>query len=169
MFTTTSSLNSTCHAQPRPTALLSVKDNFMPLSWHMPVSKSPFRYAICVRNENKSYELLHENKQFALNFLDFKYIEAYDKSGRVHGTNKFELTNLKPKKAQNIDASLIEESYMIYECKVVDILNFGDHDIFIADVILIHNKKDTNISPTLFLGKGFYETTSKNPKRVKRE
>lgn len=169
MFTKTKSIDESCHVQPRPTALMSVEDNFMPLSWHMPISKSPLRYAICVRDENKSYEMLHKTKEFALNFLDYDYIEAYDKSGRVHGTNKFELTNLSPKKAELIDTTLIEESYMIYECKIIDIVNYGDHDVFISEVLLIHNKKVEDVKSTLFQGRGFYETTSQSPKRVKRK
>lgn len=169
MFTTTKIIDATCHKQPRPTALLSVEDNFMPLSWQTPISKSPMRYAVCVRDENDSYELLKKNKQFGLNFLDYSYIQAYDKSGRVHGGDKFALTNLTRKHAEHINASLIEEAYMIYECKVIDIISYGDHDVFIADVILIHNKKVENVKPTLFLGQGYYETTTQNPKRVPRE
>lgn len=169
MFSVTKNLDNTCHKQARTTALLSVENNFMPLSWHMPVSKSPLRYAVCVRDENLSHELLHVNKEFALNFLDFSYIEAYDKSGCVHGGDKFALTNLMPKKAETINTTLIEEAYMIYECKVIEVLSYGDHDIFIADVNLIHNKEVDAISPTLFLGQGYYDTTTNNPQRVQRK
>ena len=168
MFTTSKHLDASCHSQARPTALLSVADNFMPLSWHMPVSKTPLCYAVCVRDENKSYDLLHINQQFALNFLDFSYIEAYEKSGSTHGGDKFRATNLTRKKAEHINATLIEESYMIYECKVIDVLNYGDHDIFISEVLCIHNKALNHVEPTLFMGHGYYETTSKNPKRVPR-
>lgn len=166
MFTTTTKLDASCHKQPRPTALLSVENNFMPLSWHTPISKTPLRYAICVRDENHSHELLHKHKQFALNFLDLAYLEAYDKSGQTHGEDKFTLTGLTPKKAQDIDATLIEEAYMIYECRVIDVLNYGDHDIFIAEVTSIHNKDNKDVKPTLFIGEGYYETTSKKPQRV---
>jgi len=168
MFTRTKKLDSTCHKQPRPTVLLSVANNIMPLSWHMPVSKSPLRYAICLRDENKSYDLLHINEQFALNFLDFSYLEAFEKSGSEHGGDKFKLTNLTPKKAQTINATLIEEAYMIYECKVIDILNYGDHDVFISEITLIHSKDVKDVKPTLFTGEGYYETTSLNPQRVLR-
>lgn len=168
MFTTTKNLDNSCHSQPRPTALLSVADNFMPLSWHMPISKYPLRYAVCVRDENRSYDLLHINEQFALNFLDYSYIEAYDKSGSEHGGDKFALTKLTQKKAHTINATLIEEAYMIYECKVIDIVNYGDHDVFISEVTLIHNKVVDNVKPTLFTGQGYYETTTQNPQRVQR-
>ena len=170
MFDTTMNLDISCHAQPRPTALLTCQDNIMPLSWHMPVSKEPFMYAICVRDENYSYELLHQHKEFALNFLDISYMEAFDKLGQVHGKdiNKFKESGLTQKEPTVIQSTLIQESYMIYECSVVDILKYGDHDVFIAKVECIHNTQDKDISPTLFMSKGIYETTSNNPKRVKR-
>ncbi|HHH37600.1 MAG TPA: flavin reductase family protein [Epsilonproteobacteria bacterium] len=169
MFTTAKSPDTTSHAQPRPVTLLSVGHNFMPLSWHMPVSKSPFRYAVCVRDENISHGLLHRYREFALNFLDFSYIEAYEKSGSSHGGEKFGLTDLTPKKADTITTTLIEEAYMIYECRIIDITGYGDHDIFVADVTMIHNKKVEVVKPVLFLGQGYYETTSHNPQRIARE
>jgi len=134
----------------------------------MPISKSPFRYGVGIRDENKTYDLLHESGEFSLNFLDYSHIEAYDIAGSMHGEDKFKATGLHPKKALEIKSTLIEEAYMIYECKVYDIANFGDHDIFIADVVCIHNKDIEYIEPTLFLGKGFYDTTTKNPQRVQR-
>ena len=171
MFTTTSSLDAKSHSQARLTALMGVKQNFMPLAWHMPVSRTPFRYAIAVRDENHSYDYLHETREFSLNFLDISYMQAYEISGQIHGgdENKFKKTKLTPKKGECIGATLIEEAYMIYECKVIDIVNYGDHDVFIADVVLIHNKDVQDPSPTLFLGRGFYETTSKKPLRIERK
>lgn len=168
MFTTTTKLDNTCHKQPRLTALLSVGDNIMPLSWHMPISKTPLRYAVCMREENSSHNLIKKHKQFALNFLDIAYINAYDTSGSIHGGDKFSLTNLSPKKADSIESTLIEEAYMIYECKLIDILNYGDHDIFIAEVSCIHNKQVDDVKPTLFLGEGYYDTTGENTHRAQR-
>ena len=170
MFETTMHLDNSCHSQVRPTALLTCEDNIMPLSWHMPVSKEPFIYAICVRNENHSHALLHKNKEFALNFLDISHLEVFDKMGQAHGkgVDKFQMSGLRKKEATIIKSSLIQEAYMIYECSVIDILNYGDHDVFIAQVKCIHNRQDKDVSPTLFMGKGMYETTSKNPQRVKR-
>ena len=44
-----------------------------------------------------------------------------------------------------------------YQKEVIDIINNGEHDVFIADVILIHNKRVTEVNPILFLGEGYYE------------
>jgi len=168
MFTTTNILNAECHPQPRLSTLLACKENFMPATWHMPVSKTPFRYAVAIRDENKTYDLVHQLREFSLNFMDFSYVKSMEISGAMHGGEKFQATGLTPKKATYIQSTLIEEAYMIYECKLIEVANFGDHDLFIADVLCIHNKKIENISPTLFLGRGYYETTSKNPKRIER-
>jgi len=116
MFKTTDTLNSECHPQPRVTALLASGDNFMPLSWHMPVSKSPFRYAVAIRNENKSYEIVKQTKEFSLNFIDFSYAQTCEIAGSSHGGDKFATTGLSQKHAHKIKSSLIEQAYMIYEC-----------------------------------------------------
>ena len=168
MFTTTQILNEDCHPQPRLSALLGCGENLMPLSWHMPVSKAPFRYAVAIRPENRSYDLVHTLGEFSINFLDYAYREAMQKAGSVHGGDKFAVTGLHPKEAIDIKSKLVEESYMIYECKVVEILNFGDHDIFVADVLRIHNSDEKGSEPTLFLGRGYYDTTTQNPQRIER-
>jgi len=170
MFNTSLQLDEECHVQPRPTALLTCGNNIMPLSWHMPVSKSPFRYAIAMREENYSHQLLKQNREFALNFLDFSYLHAFQMTGEVHGDNidKFELCGLNPKQAQTIETSLIQEAYMIYECTVTDIISYGDHDLFIGDVNIILNKDTESTEPTLFLGKGYYDTLTGDPIRMQR-
>lgn len=156
--------------QARIAAMLSVEENIMPLSWHMPVSKSPFRYGVAIRKENYSHTLVSQHQEFALNFLNFTYFQSYHDGGSVHGKgiDKFTLCNLTPKEPLLISSKLIEESYMIYECRVKERLSFGDHDIFIADVLTVLHKKDEEYQPTLFLGKGVYETTSGNPFRAQR-
>lgn len=168
MFRTTKLLNSECYPQPRLSALLACDDNIMPISWHMPVSKSPFRYAVAIRDENKTYDLVHTLEEFSINFMDYSYVEAMDIAGSMHGGDKFKATSLHPKKALEIKSTLIQEAYMIYECKVAEIQNFGDHDIFIVDVLCIHNKKTEYVKPTLFTGRGYYNTTTNNPVRVDR-
>jgi len=170
MFNTSLHLDEKCHAQPRLAALLTCGTNIMPLAWHMPVSKEPFRYAVAIRNENHTHELIRQNRAFALNFLDISYQDTYQKCGETHGgsVDKFELSGLHHKSGLSIDTTLIEEAYMIYECILVDIISYGDHDIFIADVNLILNKENQDINPTLFLGKGYYDTLHGEPIRLKR-
>lgn len=170
MFNTSLHLDEQCHIQPRPTALLTCENNIMPLSWHMPVSRSPFRYGVAVRKENHTHYLLKKHREFALNFLDVSHQGAYQMSGELHGgySDKFELCGLCPKQALTIETTLIQEAYMIYECTLIDIISYGDHDLFIGDVNIILNKDIKTVEPTLFLGKGYYDTLTGKPIRMKR-
>jgi len=171
MFNTLLQLDEKSHSQPRLAGLLTCGDNIMPLAWHMPVSKEPFRYAVAVRNENDTHELIKKNKEFAINFLDISYQKSYQRCGEIHGKgiDKFLRAGLSKKTAMSIESTLIEEAYLIYECSVIDIISYGDHDIFIADVNLILDNDTKKIEPTLFMGKGFYDTLKGEPTRSLRD
>lgn len=170
MFKIYETLEEATHAQPRVTALLACQNNLMPASWHMPVSKSPFRYAIAVREENYTHTLLTERKSFTLNFLPFSYINEIDILGRVHGNeeDKLALSGLHVDSKDDHDNLLLEEADFIYSCQVCDTYVNGDHTIFIADVTKIYVKPAIKHAPALFMGKGTYTTTD-TPKRIVRE
>ncbi len=162
MFKTYDTLEGSHHSQPRVAALLACKDNLMAASWHMPISRSPFRYAVAVREENYTHALLEEHGSFTLNFLPFEYYDVVDEMGRLHGNehHKFELSGLK---SEDLDAEnnlLLNASDFIYACKVCDTYKNGDHTIFIADVAKIHVNENQSGKAMLFSGRGNYTTTA---------
>ena len=160
MFKTTTSLSEARHTQARPAALLCVQENMMAASWHMPISKEPFRYAVAVREENLTHTLLELHKTFTLNFLSFDHISAIDTAGRYHGHHhdKLALTGLRAQGRSGYDDLLLDDADFIYECHVNDVYKNGDHTIFIADVDTIHYKESAVHQPALFLGRGTYAT-----------
>lgn len=163
MFKTYSTLENANHSQPRVTALLCCKDNLMPASWHMPISKSPFRYAVAVREENHTYTLLKTHGSFTLNFLPFEYYNNVDLMGRLHGNteDKFALSRLEKEGVDVNGNLLLSASDFIYECVVCDTYKNGDHTIFIADVVKIHVNEKQSDKPMLFSGRGRYATVGK--------
>jgi flavin reductase (DIM6/NTAB) family NADH-FMN oxidoreductase RutF len=160
MFNTYTTLEESHHSQPRVATLLSCQNNLMPTSWHMPISKSPFRYAIAVREENYTHSLLEKHGSFALNFLPFAYVEVMDEMGRLHGDahKKFELSGLESHGVDTEGNLLLSASDFIYCCKVCERYQNGDHTIFIADVTLIHVNETQSHQPMLFSGRGRYHT-----------
>lgn len=162
MFDTYNNLEDAEHAQPRVAALLSCHDNLMPASWHMPVSKSPFRYAVAVREENYTHQLLQENKSFTLNFLPFEYFETFDVMGKLHGDKHDKITKsaLKIEERDGNGNVLLSASDFTYSCEVCDTYKNGDHTIFIADVQQIHVNEKQSGTPTFFSGRGRYSTIS---------
>lgn len=148
--------------QPRVAAILSSQKNIMALSWHMPISRDPFRYAVAVREENYTYSLVKTYGSFTLNFIPFTHYNQIDQSGRVHGdeVDKLASTELTATNCDPFGNYLIDQSDYIYECTVIDSYKNGDHTIFITDVTAIHINEYDNGYPTLFLGRGEYATTS---------
>lgn len=144
--------------QPRIAAILGVQQNIMTLSWHMPVSRSPFRYAIAVREENYSHALLTASQSFTLNFLPATFMQAIDDAGRVHGneTDKLALTGLKTGRTDAFGNVTLVQSLFHYECKLYETECWGDHTIFIGDVVQTHIHKANQGDVALFLGKGRY-------------
>lgn len=161
MFHTHNTLEDATHAQTRVTALLACQENLMPTSWHMPVSKSPFRYAVAVREENYTHKLIAEHGSFTLNFLPFSEYETVSLMGHFHGDKVDKLTMSKLE-VEGVDAHgnvLLGASDFIYECVVCDTYQNGDHTIYVADAKKIHINEEQSGAPMLFSGKGCYATT----------
>jgi len=164
MFQTYHTLEEATHAQPRVAALLACQNNLMPASWHMPISKSPFRYTVAVREENYTHQLLEIHENFTLNFLPFEQYEIVNTLGKVHGdsSDKLMLSGLTTESKDAQGNVLLSASDFIYECSICDSYKNGDHTIFIADVKVIHvNAKQSN-EAMLFLGRERYTTTKKS-------
>jgi flavin reductase (DIM6/NTAB) family NADH-FMN oxidoreductase RutF len=160
MFKTYTTLEEATHAQPRVTALLACQENLMPASWHMPISKSPFRYAVAVREENHTHTLLGQHGSFTLNFLPISEYETVSLMGRFHGDTEDKLT-LSKLHVEGVDTHgnvLLTASDFIYECVVCDTYINGDHTIFIADITKIHINEHQSGTPMLFSGRGRYAT-----------
>jgi len=160
MFKTYDTLEQTIHAQPRVTALLACQENLMPASWHMPISKSPFRYAVAVREENYTHQLIQEHKSFTLNFLPFEHFETVNLMGKLHGDmdDKLAQSNLDVENVDRFKNVLLSASDFIYECVVCDTYKNGDHTVFIVDVVTIHVNEKQSDKPMLFSGRGRYAT-----------
>lgn len=163
MFNTYKTLEEANHTQPRVTALLACQENLMPASWHMPVSKSPFRYAVAVREENHTHKLIEEHGSFTLNFLPISEYETVSQMGRIHGNteDKLTLSKLTVEAKDKFNNVLLSASDFIYECVVCDTYKNGDHTIFIADVVKIYVNEEQSAEPMLFSGRGKYATVGK--------
>lgn len=160
MFQTYDTPEGSNHAQLRPVGLLSCDDNLMALSWHMPVSRSPFRYAVAVREENYTYELLQKKHNFTINFLSYTYRNEIDMLGRLHGNEEDKLlrSGLQVETKDPHGNLILSASDFVYQCEVCDTYQNGDHTIFIADVKQIHVNETQSNAPVFFYGCGRYAT-----------
>jgi flavin reductase (DIM6/NTAB) family NADH-FMN oxidoreductase RutF len=128
---------------PERVALVTVWDeknnrtNIIPLGWFTQVSEEPPLVAICVGGSNYSHQLLKKEKEFGFALASAKMGEEVLFCGTHSGKefDKFKETKLKSKRGKLIKASLIKEAVISLECRVVRRLDFGDHSLFIGQIL----------------------------------
>lgn len=128
---------------PIPAALITCgtmeNSNVMTAAWTGIVNTKPPMVYVSIRPERYSYEIIKENKEFAINLTNEKLAFATDwcgvKSGR--DVDKFEKMHLTKQKANFIHCPLIKEAPVSIECKVVEIKELGSHTMFLAEVLAI--------------------------------
>jgi len=74
-----------------------------------------------------------------------------------------------------IQSPILEDAYVCFECKLTDIRAYGDHDLFVGEVLAVHEEEKSfnaegvlntgTIRPLLYLGSDFYITI--NPDTLK--
>lgn len=137
-------VSSRAHVATRFSPDKSLKDNIFALTWHMPVSMSPFLYAISVSKERYSYKLIKESGVFAVNFMPHKFKDAIIECGTKTGEHidKFKEAGLTKEECKRIDCVCIKEALNVFECSVVNEIEAGDHVIIIGEIInIIKNKQ----------------------------
>lgn len=115
------------------------ESNILTVAWTGILNTNPAIVYISVRPERYSYNLIKENKEFAINLTNEKLAYATDWCGVRSGAkyDKFKEMNLTKEKAEFIKAPLIKESPVSIECKVIDEKNLGSHTMFTAEVLSI--------------------------------
>jgi len=62
----------------------------------------------------------------------------------------------------------VEEAYVAFECRLAEVRAYGDHDLFVGEVLAVHEEPDcfngegilnpAKTRPLLYLGSDFYLT-----------
>ena len=128
---------------PIPAVLVTTGDmknsNILTIAWTGILNTNPATVYISVRPERYSYNIIKENKEFAINLTTKKLAYATDWCGVRSGAkfDKFKEMHLTKEKANFIKAPLIKESPVSIECKVIEEKDMGSHTMFIAEVLSI--------------------------------
>ena len=128
---------------PVPAVMVSCgsrKPNIITIAWTGIVNSNPPMTYISVRKERYSHRIISETKEFVVNLTTKDLCRATDYCGVRSGrdVDKFKEMNLTPQKSSKINAPAIAESPVNIECKVVNVIELGSHDMFIAKVEAVH-------------------------------
>lgn len=143
--------------------------NYMACAWHTALSFEPPLFGILISKKRLTHQLISEAREFTANFISFDKVKLSAQMGRKsgHEIDKIKEFQVKLSPSKIIKSPLLEEAYVSFECKVADIKVYGDHDLFVGEVLAIHEDEsfsaegvlDTGkIHPLLYLGSDFYIT-----------
>ncbi|OQX55236.1 MAG: hypothetical protein B5M54_03075 [Candidatus Aminicenantes bacterium 4484_214] len=151
--------------------------NYMTCAWHTALSFSPPLFGVCISKKRKTHQIITEAREFSVNFLTMEQVKLAAQLGRRsgHDLDKIKEFKVKLSPAQVIQSPILEEAYACFECRLVDVKAYGDHDLFVGEVLAVHFEKEAfdqdgvlqppRISPLCYLGNDFYITV--NPDSLK--
>ena len=113
--------------------------NIITVAWTGILNTHPPRVSISVRPTRHSYGLIKESGEFIINLTPASLIRQCDWCGIYTGAkvDKFEKTGLHKAPASVVACPLIEECPLALECKVIDVIPQGTHDLFLAEVVAV--------------------------------
>ena len=130
---------------PLPAVLVTVtdgegNDNVITIAWTGTICTNPALAYISVRKERHSYDMLKRTGEFVINLTTEDLVFATDFCGVRSGRDmdKFKEMNLTKEEATYVKAPMIKESPVNIECKVIEVKEYGSHDMFVAEVLAVH-------------------------------
>ncbi|MBM7096789.1 flavin reductase family protein [Bacillus sp. H-16] len=140
------------HSYPGLVALVTAKhehtQNIMAAGWHSYISFAPPIYGVAVAEERFTHHLMKASGSFAVNFVPAEFAAYIDGAGKHTGKDgdKFKALGIEWKPGETIDAPVLKEAYVAYECSIIDINRYGDHDWFVGKMTKFH-RDDTKFGP----------------------
>jgi flavin reductase (DIM6/NTAB) family NADH-FMN oxidoreductase RutF len=128
------------YSTPRQVVLITTRhdgaDNVWPMDFHGPLSFVPPLYGIAAQRNGYGAELVRSSGVFVVNFVPQAWERAIFLCGNVsgRGTDKFAAAGLRKEEAESIEAPRLAESLGALECRVQQVVEVGDHTLFIGRV-----------------------------------
>lgn len=120
------------------------KPNVMGLSWWTFTSLVPPMIAISVGQSRYTHECIQGCMEFVLCFPSKEQAKAAwlcgIKSGRK--IDKLAATGLTTTPSKVVRPPIIERATVAYECKVVGMLECGDHTLYNGEVVVVHGNPE---------------------------
>lgn len=131
--------------QPTPKILVSCRglngeNNVLAVGYCGNCSYDPPMVMVGIVPSRYSYQMIKESGCFTVNLVDKSYKEVFDYLGShsKRDENKLDVMNVKFDEGVKIDAPILSDCPVNIECKVVDSVVTGSHEMFIGKVLYVH-------------------------------
>lgn len=118
------------------------KQNVFTVNWVMPCSFTPPLVVLSVGKTRFSHSLISKTREFVVCVPPRELEKQAWLCGTTRGEkiDKFKESELTPIPAKKVNAPLIKECLACLECRVVGEADAGDHTLFIAEVLEVHEQ-----------------------------
>jgi flavin reductase (DIM6/NTAB) family NADH-FMN oxidoreductase RutF len=151
--------------QPMPKVLVSCrgtdgKNNALAVAYCCNCSFDPPMVMVGIVPSRYSYKLIKETGCFVVNLVSKQQKDMFEYLGSHSGKNedKFSKLNLRVEEGVKVNAPLLSDCPVNIECKVVDSIVTGSHEMFVGKVEFVHadeklmnDKGEINFSKIEFL------------------
>ena len=128
---------------PLPPVMVTVGDmensNVLTIGWTGILSTIPPRTYVSIRPQRHSYKLIKATGEFVINLTTSDQARVVDYVGIYTGAkvDKFKECNLTKVESKEVAAPTIKECPLALECRVIEVIPMGTHDVFIADIVSV--------------------------------
>lgn len=129
--------------QPMPKVLVSCRDkdgknNALAVAYCGNCSYAPPMVMVGIVPSRYSYHMIKETGCFVVNLVPKSLKAAFDYLGSHSGRDEDKLANMNLAEAIKVNAPLLADCPVNIECKVVDSIITGSHEMFIGQVEHVH-------------------------------
>jgi flavin reductase (DIM6/NTAB) family NADH-FMN oxidoreductase RutF len=116
----------------------------MAAGWHSYISIKPPMYGIAVAPERYTHHLIRNSGFFGVNFLPGERSESIQQVGVATGHEQDKLSDFGLDYEDGLTANvpILVEAYVAYECSLVDVQSYGDHDWFVGTITQFYRDED---------------------------
>lgn len=151
--------------------------NYMACAWHTAFSFDPPLFGILISKKRLTHQVISIAREFTVNFISADRVKLSAQMGRRsgHDMDKIKEFQVRLSPSRIIRSPVLEDAYVAFECKLIDTRAYGDHDLFVGEVLAVHEEEKSftaegvlepqKIQPLLYLGSDFYITI--NPDTLK--
>lgn len=113
-------------------------DNALAVGFIANVSFNPRIIMIAILNQRYSHHIIKETKEFGVNIATTNFKDEVDYLGSVSGKDEDKLANIDTFDATIINVPLLVDCPVNFECKVIESVKPGTHDVFFGRVVKVH-------------------------------
>lgn len=109
--------------------------NVMAADWVTMVSADPFIIAVSISPKRYTHKLITRYKEFVVSVPTFEILRDVWLFGSRSGPGKLSEARVTFEKPVAVSVPLIKEAVANLECKVIGMHDYGDHTLFIGEVV----------------------------------